>query len=167
MSKKIVYGVAFDRLFEDNYARLYYYALNIVNNAEDAKDIVSNVFEYILINYHSLDTTTSVTPLLYKLVKNKCIDLLRRQGVKEKYDAYVLSESEEWEELVYEEHDVIITNILRVIESFPIQTRTIFQMCFLEGKKYKEIANELDISTNTVKAHIMKALRRLRGKFNP
>ncbi len=166
MSKKAEYEVDFDRLFEENYTRLYYYALNIINNDEEAKDIVSNVFEYVLLNYHLIDTTTSIRPLLYKLVKSKCIDLLRRQGVKEKYDAYILSEFNISEEYVYEEHDLMITNILNTIESFPPQTRTVFRLCFLDGKKYKEIAEELDISTNTVKAHIMKALQLLRGKYN-
>lgn len=166
MSKKAENKVDFDRLFEENYTRLYYYALNIINNDEDAKDIVSNVFEYILLNNRSIDTSTSITPLLYKLVKSKCVDLLRRQGVKEKYDAYILSESDVSEEYVYEEHDLMINNILDTIDSFPPQTRIVFRLCFLQGKKYKEIAEELDISTNTVKAHIMKALQLLRGKFN-
>lgn len=166
MSNNTEYEVEFDRLFEENYARLYYYALNIVNNEEEAKDIVSNVFEYILINYHTLDTSTSIKPLLYKLVKNKCIDLLRRQGAKEKYDMYILAESKIWEEYIYEEHDMMITNIMNTIDSFPPQTRKVFSMCFLENMKYKEIADKLDISTNAVKAHIVKALRQLRDKFN-
>jgi RNA polymerase sigma-70 factor (ECF subfamily) len=42
------------------------------------------------------------------------------------------------------------------------QTQLILQECYVNRKKYKEVAEELEISTNTVKKHIVKALKTIR-----
>ena len=52
------------------------------------------------------------------------------------------------------------------IERLPEQMKVVFKKCFLDGRKYQEAADELDISVNTVKTHVRKALRMLRCEFS-
>ena len=53
---------------------------------------------------------------------------------------------------------------MSAINQLPPQTRKVFEACFLHGKKYKEVAEEMDITINTVKTHISRALSFIRSK---
>jgi RNA polymerase sigma-70 factor (ECF subfamily) len=52
------------------------------------------------------------------------------------------------------------------IDNLPDQCRQVFTMNRFEGKKYTEIAKELDISLSTVKYHMSTALHTLKDKLN-
>jgi len=155
----------FEQLFKDNYSKLYYYALNIIHNPENARDIVSDAFRYLWEHYEDVNDSLSVVALLYTLVRNSCIDQIRHQDVQERYEQYVQNETLSWTEYEYQERDERLMQVISSIEKLPLQTKIVFKKCFLDGKKYKEVSEEMNISTNTVKTHIMKALRLLRGEF--
>ena len=72
----------FEALFRANYSRLYFYALNLVNNQECADDIVEDTFSYLWENYDTVVGDVSPLPLLYSLVRNSCIDYLRHCDLK-------------------------------------------------------------------------------------
>ena len=64
------------------------------------------------------------------------------------------------------EYELMIERLRQSVENLPGQTKVVFRMCFLDGKKYQEAADELMISINTVKTHINKALRLLREEYS-
>ena len=66
----------------------------------------------------------------------------------------------------YEEHEELLAKVMRVIENMPVQTATVFRKCFLEKKKYQEAGDELNISINTVRWHITKAMKLLRESLS-
>lgn len=154
----------FEALFKAHHGRLYAYALNIVNDQAGAEDIVEDVFEYLWEHYEEIIVgECSPLPLLYSLVKSKCIDSLRHQDVKEKYReaVFLLSDMyDDWEENI--EHHARIEKIMNAMKALPPRTRKVFEACFLNGKKYKEVGTEMDISVNTVKTHIARALSFIR-----
>ncbi len=165
MLKQFRYKKEFELLFKENYNKLYYYALNMIHNSENSRDIVSDAFRYLWEHYEDVNDSLSVVALLYTLVRNSCIDQIRHQDVQERYEQYVQNESIPWTEHEYQERDERLTQVINSIDKLPLQTKIVFKKCFLEGKKYKEVSEEMNISTNTVKTHIMKALRLLRGEF--
>lgn len=154
----------FEQLFRDNYTRLYYHALNFLNDSESAYDVVNDVFEYVWTHYEQFKFDKSITPLLYTLVRNYSINLIRHQRVEEKYQQKMQQETDVYEQN-YEEYEATLQRLRNAIAQLPPQTQHIFKACFLEGKKYLEAANEANISVNTVKTHISKALRILREEF--
>ncbi|MDE6451492.1 MAG: RNA polymerase sigma-70 factor [Odoribacter sp.] len=152
----------FEALFKGTYNGLFFHAYSFVRDEEEARDIVNDVFERIWKYYHRLDTTISLKSLLYKMVKSKCIDHLRRQKAKERFDIfYYRVNGEENED--YSDYEESIQKIMTLIEKMPAQTAVVFRKCFIERKKYKEVGEELNITVNTVRTHISKALRILRG----
>lgn len=155
----------FEKLFKDNYSPLYFYVLNIIKDKEDAKDIVSNIFEYVWNNNEILQTPESIPSLLYTAAKTRCIDYIRHQNVINKHYEHILFENAIEKELNETESEEQLTRIITIIENLPKQTKQVVKKCFLEGKKYKEVAEEMGISTNTVKTHVMKAFRILRHEF--
>ena len=67
---------------------------------------------------------------------------------------------EEWVE--YNDEANSNYEVYKILDKLPPLTRQVLEGCFLEKKKYKEVAEEKSISTSTVKKHIIKALKVLR-----
>lgn len=154
----------FEFLFKTYYKELYVHALSFVRDEEEAKDIVTDVYEYVWRNFNKLDVSVSLRPLLYKLTRSRSLDFLRREKSKEKFLAYQATLSAEEEE--YEDQEELIGKVMKVIESMPGQTATVFRKCFIDKKKYQQAADELNISINTVRWHINKAMSLLRGSLS-
>lgn len=163
MNKKEQYF--FEALFRSQYRKLYLHALSFVRNEEEAKDIVNDTFEYLWNNYHRLDFADSIVPLLYKIVRSRCMDFLRHKKTKERFVAYGVSHFSEVAETNSQEYEALIQRITTLIEQFPPQTQAVFKLCFIEKKTYRDAGALLNISENTVRTHIAKALRILRNHF--
>ena len=114
--------------------------------------------------FDKLDSSVSLRPFLYTLVRSRSLDFLRKEKTKEKFLAYKKTFPEEEEE--YVEYEQLIEKVMRIIENMPQQTATVLKKCFIERKKYQEAGDELGISINTVRWHITKAISILREKMS-
>lgn len=156
-----------ERLFKENYNRLYFFAFSIIHDAENAKDIVSDAFHETWENHRDkVSNSQLMVSFLHVCIRNSCLDYLRRQHVSQRYEEYVLNNLNEIDDQDSAEREERMSRVLRSIEELPPQTRNVFKKCFLDGKKYKEVSEEMNISINTIKTHIMKALKSLRGKYS-
>lgn len=156
----------FEQLFRENYVRLYYHALNFLNDDELAKDVVSDAFETVWKNNDRLEYSTSLLPFLFTLVRNACLDHLRHEKTSQRFIRYMLERPELEEDGKCMEYEMLIDRIHHAVDELPAQTRNVFKKCFLEGRKYQDVGAECGITVNTVKAHVMKALRLLREQFS-
>lgn len=67
------------------------------------------------------------------------------------------------QESEYSEEELIkLEEAKKILQELPEQCRIVFVMNCMDGKKYKDIAEELNISVNTVKTHLSKAYRKFR-----
>lgn len=154
----------FEAFFKENYAPFYFFALQLINDEEMSKDIVNDSFELAWTKIDSIEIINWKSYLL-SYIRNKCVDYIRHQEVKRKYAEFYLKLALESRNDCTSEYDERILKIRNVIQSFSPQTKLIFQECYLREKKYKEVAEELGISVNAVKKHIVKALKILRESF--
>ncbi|OJU46118.1 MAG: hypothetical protein BGN96_06700 [Bacteroidales bacterium 45-6] len=167
MPNQTTYRKELERLFKENYNRLYFFAFNIIHDAENAKDIVSDAFQEVWENHRDkVPDNQLIVPFLHVCVRNSCLDYLRRQHVSQRYEEYVLHNLSEMDDHDLSEREERMAKVLKSIEALPLQTRNVFKRCFLDGKKYKEVSDEMNISVNTIKTHIIKALKSLRGEFS-
>ena len=155
---------AFDSLFESHYARLCNYAYTIVNSFSFAEDIVQDVFVNIWIRRKKIVIQSTINAYLYKCVYNACLDHQKKNRLqqifaKSKQDGDIVSLYDSIEDFELPER------VDRAIEELPEQCRKIFKMSRQKGLKYHEIANELNISENTVDTQIRRALKRLREQL--
>ncbi len=165
MIRSVDYKGIFEQLFRENYIRLCYHAYSFLNDKEAAKDAVNDVFEKVWVNFEKIERTQSLLPLLYTLVRNHCVSLLRHKKVRERFNQELRLKDEATDE-GYMEYELLIERLHQSVEKLPGQTKVVFRMCFLDGKKYQETADVLAISINTVKTHINKALRILREEYS-
>ena len=102
---------------------------------------------------------------MYRMVKNKSINHLRHQEVENKYLSYAMLRNDQYDDY-YKDYDSLLEKIRKAIEELPPQGKAVFKKCFIENLSYKEVAEELGVSVNTVKTHVSKSLKRLREDFS-
>lgn len=161
---KGVIGDHFDKIYVMYFSRMKRFAKEYVLSDEDAENIVQDVFMLLWEKRDILEIQVSLVPYLFSLVKNKCLDYLRRKVVVEEYKQELSVKLFSLELMNYsfasdEEIEQLITN---AIDKLPDRCREIFIKSRIEGKKYREIAEELHISINTVENQMSIALKKLR-----
>ena len=129
--------------------------------------MVNDVFELLWRNFDNYRKSENLLPFLYTLVRNKCVDQLRRRRSRTNFpDNLSADYSEQYD---YDNYEEKIEFVRQVVLSMPEQTRRVFMLRYAEGLHYRQIAEQLEISTNTVKTHLTKAmqiLRRERKRFS-
>ncbi|TKG96439.1 RNA polymerase sigma-70 factor [Puteibacter caeruleilacunae] len=158
----------FELIFNSYFARLYHFAYGYITDKESAENIVQDTFVDFWIQRTKLKNDTNLNAWLYSVTKNKCVKFIERIKVEEKFKSFTKSQIKEMSfnqyalqqldtsTMSFQEIERIITSTL---EELPPQCRKIFEMSRFENKKYKEIAEELEISTKTVETQITKALK--------
>ena len=156
---------AFELLFRKYYVRLCGFANKFLNEPEEAREIVQDVFTKIWESREDIDPEESLRAYLFKITQNMSINKLRRKQVESKYiDIYRLVYIEQMEISPYESFlaDELVDNITTAIEKLPPKCRRVFDLSRTDCLKYSEIATALQISVKTVEAHMCKALQILR-----
>lgn len=164
MSRLLLNRTNFEQLFKEHYNSLYYYAYSIVNDDELAKDLVNDSFEEIWNRRKKIDISYSLKSFMYRVVKNRCLNHLKKQEVEQKYINRAKHGQEESDE--YKDYEPVMAEIMLAIEQLPEQGRKVFTKCFLENLSYKEAAEELNVSVNTIKTHVTNSLKKLRNDLD-
>ena len=153
---------SFDSIFRRYYQQLYAFALRYVGSEDDCHDIVTAVYEDVWLHFSNIDETT-IRQYLYTNVRNRCIDHLRRQQCHQRYIKAAAILSQHYiDEQQYLEQEERLKTALQAINALKSPTREILEACYLHGKKYKEVAQDMGISIATVKKHMVRALKILR-----
>lgn len=154
----------FDRIYLRYFYRLHRFAKEYVMSDADAENIVQDVFLLLWEKRDVLNVEISLTAYLFSLVKNKCIDHLRHKVVAHEYEQELTLKLASLEEInrAFASDEEIEQFLTNAINKLPERCREIFIKSRIEGKKYREIAEELNISVNTVENQMSIALKKLR-----
>ena len=162
--------IAFRKLFDSYYKLLYAYARKFVHD-DIANDAVQDLFASIWQKSDSLNITTSLQNYLISGVRNNCLHWLEKQKVRNKFVndsavqmaideiSFYANSEDSYQSLVEVE---LQGKIEEAVSKLPPQCQKVFAMSRTEGKKNKEIAEELGISVKTVEKHLTKALKVLK-----
>ena len=161
MFESLIYKRRFEEIYTGRYTRLYYYALHIVNDESVAKDILNDVFAALWKNIATVKPE-QINAYLLTSVRNRSVDHLRHQIMQDQYSDEYLHTVDEYYDDYNDEKDRIVEEMLAQLSP---PTDEILEMCYLKRMKYAEVAEKLDISTSTVKKHIVKALKILRERY--
>lgn len=154
----------FERIYSDNFLPLTIFARRFVNDDDACKDIVNDVFEDVWRNFASLNQD-NMKSYLYSSVRNRCIDHLRHTDCHQRYVEFVEKVSARYVDTErYLEQKERTEQARQIIDSIGPPTNKILYACYVEGKKYAEVAQEMGMSMANVKKHMVKALRLIREK---
>ena len=151
----------FHTLFVEMYPKLVRYAAALMTDADEARDIVSDVFERAWQRHATLDDENGHA-LLYAAVRNACLNRLKHLQVEREHLEAVIEATRADMADNYRQHEVLLRRAEEIAHSLPEPTRSILRMCYWDKQTYRQVAEHLGISPDTVKKHISKALRILR-----
>ena len=155
----------FETIYKHYYEFLCHYAWKFVNEKELAEEVVSEVFYKLWKNKEKINVKTSFRSYIFIAVRNQAFDYLRKvKKINYIEDTEALKSGmtdrhSPLEEVIFKE---IYINLEKAIENLPHQCRMIFRMSRDEGLRYREIAEQLDISIKTVETQMGRALKKLR-----
>ena len=148
---------ALEYFFQEYADLLYYRALGYVHHSQVAEDVVQEVFIRFWDNRAKLDISVSVAAYLTRSVVNGCRNYLEHRSVRNRYEQEFQSENseiDEGEEFDSEELESLRKRLRAFVDSLPEKCREIFILACVEGLKYREVAERLDVSVNTVKTQV-------------
>ena len=154
----------FEKIFRDYYGKLCGYAVKYVAEKDQAEEIVQELFYTIWSKRSALVITISVEAYLFRAVRNACLNYLKHLKVRAQHENSIRDSSYPLTDSVHETLELLELQqkIDEAIELMPNERRKIFKLSRIEGLKYKEIADQLNISIKTVEAQMGKALEFLR-----
>jgi RNA polymerase sigma-70 factor (ECF subfamily) len=157
----------FKRLYFEYYAVLCRSVYRFVKDEEATKDIVQDVFIKYWKRLGEMQVLESEIAYLRKSCINAALNYLKekeRRDQRESHFAKEIDDSGDRSERPDMKYSLNETsrNIESAIDQLPPACRQAFLLSRYEEKSYKEIAEILHISVNTVEKHIGKALKKLR-----
>lgn len=162
---------AFRKIMDYWYSRLFNFANGYLNNDENTKEVLQDVFLRLWDHREKLADNTILNAYLFTLTRNRCIDLIRREKLMLQFRT---DKQEEYKRLS-ENFDALSDSILdhifvkevqlevnRIVSGLPEQCRKVFILSRGNGLKNKEISETLCLSEKTVESHLTKALKTIR-----
>lgn len=159
--------LAFDVFYKRYIKRLYKFAFSILKTQEDAENIIQDVYLSFWINRQKVEKESSVRYYLFSLTYNATISLIRKRVKESQYIEHlksltILNQEPADLEIEYIEIKDKLNNI---IDTLPERQKEVYLLHRVEGLKYTEISERLNISIKTVETHISRALGTIRQKL--
>jgi len=154
-------------LFEKYFSSLCSFSYNYVKSIDLSEEVVSDVFFNIWIHRETIEIKSSLKSYLFTATRNISINLLAQEKRhQEKLEIFNIERQhfDHTPEKIYnlkELEDIIE----QIIKKLPPKRQTVFRMNRLYGMSYKEIAEVLSISVNTVQNHMVKAVEFIANQY--
>lgn len=155
---------AFRFIYEKHTPALRYFAAKYVDDDAVIDDIVQDVFVSLWEKRTDFESENALKSFLYTSVRNNCLNMIRHQGVKNRYAEVVYREEPKESFLDHILEAEIFELLSEVFNELPPACREVYRLS-LEGKKHEEIAEELKITVNTVKKHKNNANHYMRERL--
>lgn len=164
VKEKLSDNNAIEQYFFEYFEALHRYAYTLLNDGEEAKDVVQQIFMHLWEKKETLTITQSVRAYLYTTTHNHCLNRIKSRQTRQRH-YHQFASGQEYATLDNEEQlsvRALKQEVLSAMNTLPDKCREVFYKSRFEEKTYPEIAKELDISVKTVEAHMGRALRTLR-----
>ncbi|MGN0234232.1 MAG: RNA polymerase sigma factor [Bacteroidaceae bacterium] len=153
----------FERWFRDNYPMMYRLAYSLLQDSEDARDAVHQVFAEMWHRQPGVHHK-AIPHYLMVATRNHCLSILRQRrsqrAVEQEYSLRLPAEGQSGRE-------ELMAELQRVIdESLTEQDRRVLTLHYDEAMTYAETAQALGISTSAVNKHVTSSLKKIRNIFN-
>ena len=165
--RKVAAGdqLAFRELYHIYNKRLHYFALALVKTKEAAEEIVEDVFIRLWNQRQTITAINNLRIYLYTATKNTALNYLAKkakENIVEPFDNIDIA----LQETGISPEQIMITaetyqKIRQAVEALPPRCKMIFKLIREDGLRYKEVAEILNISINTIDAQMAIAIQRI------
>lgn len=154
----------FEELYTTYSRELFWIAMAYSNNRILAEDAVQEAYLYVWKNRKKLNRDKGLRSYLHLAVKNYIIDFLRQQQVHQKHHPLIQEDTLDREyNPAEDDFEEKMEAAKKLLNTLPEGCKKIFVMAVIEGMTYEQVANELNISKNTVKMQMKIAYKKLQS----
>jgi RNA polymerase sigma factor (sigma-70 family) len=146
-------------------SRLRSFIRRRVANREDAEDILQDVFQRLVEANALLMPIEHVTGWLFRVARNRIIDVFRKKRPDEELGLEELLRSHDVGPDGAYDRSVLLDAIETALADLPEEQRRVFIAHEVEGRSFKEMAEESGISVNTLLSRKRYAVLRLRERL--
>lgn len=146
---------------------IYFMALKMVNNKDDAMDLTVETFGKAFENIEKYKPDFAFSTWLFRIATNNCIDFIRKKrisvvsihslkdedGEERQFEAKSDSLNPEESSIKKQENE----KLKNIVDQLPSRYRTLIMLRYFEEQSYEEIATQLDLPLGTVKAQLFRA----------
>jgi len=158
---------AFDELFNKYSPRLYNFSLKYLKSAEEAEEVVQEVFFYIWDKRDGLKPDNSfnayIFTIAYNIIKKYFIKKSRDNAFKDDLIYYLLKQENNLDQII--DYKFLLEKVELIINALPAKRKEIFIKRKYDGLSVKQIADELGISPNTVENQLASAQKQIQSEL--
>ncbi|MDE2793497.1 MAG: RNA polymerase sigma factor [Gemmatimonadota bacterium] len=146
------------------------WALVMTGDPNDAEDVAQQVLMKMMDSMEGFDGRSRITTWAYRITRNASLDHQRRakrdRRLAEKAERLARTEPPRLDDPL---DDIEMKRTMRLIRTLlgelPMRQREVFDLVDLQGLEPKEAAELLGMNPNTVRVHLLRARRRMRGEM--
>ena len=154
----------FENIYRQHYAKMYRLARTMIYDADESKDVVSDIFARLL-HDGNRPQKDKMEGYLMTAVHNRCRDVLSHKSMRERVERLFLQESMQ-SHIVTMNDDDRLERLMQFIEAeLPPLSQQIFRLRFLGEMSYEEVAQTTGVSKVTVYNHLVQSLQRIKKYF--
>lgn len=161
---------AFEALFDKYYEPLVRFIWGYVKSEAIAEEIVQELFLKLWRKRTALTIQSSIKSYLYSAGRNMSLNYLKHQDIEQEWEheKKALHENQSQDPKLDDNihYKMLLRKVEEAIQDLPERRRLIFILSRHQDMTYKEIADFLDISENTVDTQIRRVLATLRERFS-
>jgi len=160
---------ALDEALSMYWGPLVRYASGFLGSSDAAEDAAQEAFVRLWKHRHEWSPTESLRAYLYRILRNHLLNERRAQRVRARWRDKVLCRKPRgpFTPLELAEHGELNTAVCAALDKLPPRRREIFTLARHHGLSYREIAETLDVSPQTVANQVSAALTTLREQLAP
>lgn len=165
MKRRLIAGdrEAYSWVFKKHHEPLLRYSRNLSGSEATAYDVLQDVFMKLWDIRSTLDPEGPIEALLYTMTRNRTLSVLRKESRVSSLGALVVEPATEETGTAALEASELQRRLMRWLRSLPARRREAFELSRTHGLSHREIGRVMGVSERTVDAHILQALKYLRG----
>ncbi|MBE6249142.1 MAG: sigma-70 family RNA polymerase sigma factor [Prevotella sp.] len=154
----------FESIYRQHYAKMYRLARMMLYDADESKDVVSDIFARLL-REKNQPQQNQTEGYLMTAVRNRCRDVLSHKSIRERVERLFLQESMQGHIIAMNDDDRL-ERLMQFIEAeLPPLSQQIFRLRFLSEMSYEEVAQAAGVSKVTVYNHLSQSVQRIKEYF--
>ncbi len=151
------------RLYKLYAKAMFNIAYRMMNNREEAEDMLQESFTDAFARLHSFKFESGFGSWIKRIVINNCInEIKRRKADLQFFEDMSLFDENSTDEVNDFEGGLSVENIRKAMDQLPNGSKMIFSLYLLEGYDHREIAQILNVSESNSKSQYMRARRRIK-----
>jgi len=142
------------------------YALQILQNEEEAKDVLQDIFLKLWQKRDELEKVDNLDAFAMRMIRNRCLDVIRARRTvslevvkKDRLPGVEVSDTD------HLENSDSVSLIKQIISELPDIQRTIIQLRDIEQLEYEEIAEVTEMNVNAIRVNLSRARKKVRDEI--